>query len=226
VESEEGHRVAYNIAFRDQSVDVEWSTDFYGWLQNSIGGGKEKMTWFFNTHGWPEPYAKASPDDRKAFIDYLQDIKTETYVSLVEHEFLPIRPGIRRFINEAHALGIPMAVCSAASKDAVRGVLDNVLGKEYVDKFEFVLAGTDVKKKKPHPDIYLAAAERLGVSPSECLVIEDSRIGLQAAKAAGMKCVITYTHYTFDQDFTEADAVYPELGDDPKTALRVATFFR
>ena len=77
------------------------------------------------------------------------------------------------------------------------------------------MAGDDVPKKKPDPMIYKLAAERLQVACDECVVIEDSIVGLQAAKGAGMRCIITTTASTERQDFTGADLVVPSLGDDP-----------
>ncbi|KAK4485931.1 hypothetical protein RD792_008582 [Penstemon davidsonii] len=73
--------------------------------------------------------------------------------------------------------------------------------------------GDDVKEKKPDPSIYLTAAERLGVSEKDCMVVEDSVIGLQAATGAGMSCVISYTSSTANQDFKEAAAIYPNLSN-------------
>ena len=76
-----------------------------------------------------------------------------------------------------------------------------------------VLAGDVVKAKKPAPDIYHLAAERLQVAPSDCVVIEDSSNGLAAAVAAGMKCVVTVSGYTCDEDFAQAAIVVTCLGD-------------
>ncbi|EOX92063.1 Haloacid dehalogenase-like hydrolase superfamily protein isoform 3, partial [Theobroma cacao] len=75
------------------------------------------------------------------------------------------------------------------------------------------MRGDDVKEKKPDPSIYLTAAKRLGVSEKDCLVVEDSVIGLQAATKAGMACVITYTSSTADQDFKGSIAIYPDLSN-------------
>lgn len=60
-------------------------------------------------------------------------------------------------------------------------------------------AGDDVDKKKPDPKIYNVAAQKLGVPPADCVVVEDSTIGLQAALGAGMRCIITYTPSTKQQ---------------------------
>ncbi|XP_051141536.1 haloacid dehalogenase-like hydrolase domain-containing protein At4g39970 isoform X5 [Andrographis paniculata] len=92
-------------------------------------------------------------------------------------------------------------------------------GTERFQNLDCFLAGDDVKEKKPDPMIYLTAATKLGVSGKDCLVIEDSVIGLQvclsyeAATGAGMPCVISYTASTANQDFTDAVAIYPDLSN-------------
>ena len=75
------------------------------------------------------------------------------------------------------------------------------------------LAGDMVKAKKPAPDIYLMVCDELKVSPGECVVVEDSRNGLEAAHAAGMKVIVTVNGYTRDEDFSEACLVVSCLGD-------------
>ena len=87
------------------------------------------------------------------------------------------------------------------------------MGEETYARFSLVLAGDCVKAKKPAPDIYLLAAEKLGISPADCVVVEDSNNGLEAAVAAGMKCVVTVTSYTGDEDFSTAAIVLSSLGD-------------
>lgn len=72
--------------------------------------------------------------------------------------------------------------------------------------WQVIIAGDDVSNKKPHPEIYNVAAERLGLGSAACVVVEDSMVGLRAAKAAGMKCVITYTPQTEAEDFYGAGA--------------------
>ena len=78
---------------------------------------------------------------------------------------------------------------------------------------EFVLAGDVVSKKKPDPEIYLLALERSGLSPDECIVIEDSRNGILAAKAAGLRSVATTNIYTENEDLSDASIVVTSLGD-------------
>ena len=102
---------------------------------------------------------------------------------------------------------------SASAKPAVIHVLSNLLGEEQFAALDCFLAGDDVENKKPHPEIYNLAAERLGLAKEECVVIEDSGIGCKAAKAAEMACLVTTSTYTLDEDFSGADRIVPELGE-------------
>jgi beta-phosphoglucomutase-like phosphatase (HAD superfamily) len=76
-----------------------------------------------------------------------------------------------------------------------------------------------VSKKKPDPEIYNLVLARLHLEPAECVVVEDNRNGLLAAKGAGMRCVVTTNGYTEDEDFAEADLVVSELGDPPNVQV-------
>jgi beta-phosphoglucomutase-like phosphatase (HAD superfamily) len=89
------------------------------------------------------------------------------------------------------------------------------MGADRKSKFEFVLAGDVVSKKKPDPEIYELAKTRLGLPAKQCLVVEDSRNGMLAALGAGLPCLITTSTYTTAEDFSGAVHVVPELGDPP-----------
>ena len=84
---------------------------------------------------------------------------------------------------------------------------------EFADRMP-VFAGDVVPKKKPSPDIYNLAAETLGVDPARCVVVEDTHIGCSAAKAAGMRCIVTKSIYSEGEDFSRADHVVDCLGDE------------
>ncbi|KMT08762.1 hypothetical protein BVRB_6g134860 [Beta vulgaris subsp. vulgaris] len=224
LESEDLHRQAYNDAFAffnvrcpSSSSDkaLDWDIEFYDVLQNRIGGGKPKMRWYFKEHGWPTSTVFATPPesdaDRSKLIDILQDWKTERYQEIIKSGSVPPRPGVLRLMDEAKASGKKLAVCSAATKSSVILTLESLIGLDRFQGLDCFLAGDDVKEKKPDPSIYIAAAKKLGLSGEECLVVEDSVIGLQAATKAGMPCVITHTSSTANQDFTDAIATYPDL---------------
>ncbi|KAK8484220.1 hypothetical protein V6N13_076701 [Hibiscus sabdariffa] len=224
LESEHLHRQAYNDAFAHFNVrcppssqPLNWDLEFYDVLQNLIGGGKPKMRWYFKEHRWPSSTLFETPpesdEERAKLIDTLQDWKTERYKEIIKSGTVETRPGVLRLMDEAKAAGKMLAVCSAATKSSVVLCLENLIGMERFKGLDCFLAGDDVKEKKPDPLIYLTAAKRLGVSEKDCLVVEDSVIGLQAATKAGMSCVITYTSSTADQDFTDSIAIYPDLSN-------------
>ncbi|KAG6399760.1 hypothetical protein SASPL_141244 [Salvia splendens] len=224
LESEHLHRQAYNDAFAHFNVrcpsspspaPLDWTPEFYDELQNLIGGGKPKMRWYFKEHGWPtstiSDSVPESDEDRANLVDILQDWKTERYKEIIKSGTVEPRPGVLRLMDEAKASGRKLAVCSAATKSSVVLCLENLIGLERFQGLDCFLAGDDVKEKKPDPMIYVTAAKKLGVSEKDCLVVEDSVIGLQAATGAGMSCVISYTSSTANQDFTAAAAIYPDL---------------
>lgn len=119
--------------------------------------------------------------------DVLQDKKTEFYVSLLEHG-AEVREGVLPFMDAALAHPqIKVGICSAATRQGFEKATSCLLGVNRLQGMDVILAGDDVVEKKPHPRIYLVAAERLGLPPDRCVVIEDSMVGLKAAKAAGMR---------------------------------------
>jgi len=213
----DGHRVAFNRAFAEKGLGVEWDVNLYGGLLK-IAGGKERMRHYFNTCGWP-----AEVDDRDAFIKELHKLKTDLYMKIIESGELPLRPGVARLVDEAAASNIALAVCSTSNEQAVNLVVERLLGADRKACFAAILAGDVVSKKKPDPEIYNLALQRLQLDPKQCIVIEDSRNGLLAAKAAGMHCLVTTNGYTEGEDLTQADMVVPELGDPPNVKVTVQT---
>ncbi|CAM0955358.1 unnamed protein product [Alopecurus aequalis] len=225
LESEHLHRQAYNDAFAHFGVrcppaadaPLDWDEAFYDDLQNRIGGGKPKMRWYFGENGWPSSKIFETPpssdSDREKLVDIIQDWKTERYKDIIKSGTVAPRPGVLRLMDEVRGAGIKLAVCSAATKSSVVLCLENLIGLERFSGLDCFLAGDDVKLKKPDPSIYVTAAKKLGVESKNCLVVEDSVIGLQAAKGAGMSCIITYTPSTANQDFKDSVATYPDLSN-------------
>jgi HAD superfamily hydrolase (TIGR01509 family) len=216
----DGHRVAFNRTFDDKGFGIEWDVPLYQELLK-VGGGKERMVHFFGRIGWP-----AGAGDKDALIKELHKLKTAYYTQIIESGQLPLRPGVARLVDEAIAAGVKLAVCSTSNEKAVNAVVERLLGPARKAKFDVILAGDVVSKKKPDPEIYSLALQRLGLRASECVVVEDNRNGLLAAKGAGMYCIVTTNGYTQDEDFTEADLVVPELGDPPKVRVDLAAVRR
>ena len=213
----DGHRVAFNKAFAEKGYGIEWDVELYGKLLE-VAGGKERMRDYFDNNGWPGDTA-----DKDALIEELHKLKTDLFIQIIESGELPLRPGVARLVDEAIAANVTLAICSTSNERAVNLVAERLLGPERKASFSEILAGDVVSRKKPDPEIYNLASQKLGVEPSECIVVEDSRNGLLAAKAANMCCVVTTNGYTKNEDFEEADLVVSELGDPPNVQVTLET---
>lgn len=207
-----GHLPAFNQTFREFGIPIQWSEEEYG-RKLLIGGGKERMASeltpeFVRANGLPE-----DPEARAAEVAKWHKRKTALYTEMVAAGRLPPRPGIARLIAAAQDAGWKLAVASTSAEPSVRAILEYAVGRERADRFDVFLAGDVVAHKKPAPDIYLLALEKLGLPPAEVLVVEDSRNGLEAAVAAGLRCLVTVNGYTEKEDFSEAILVVSSLGD-------------
>jgi beta-phosphoglucomutase len=127
------------------------------------------------------------------------------------------QPGVRELLKALARAGFAQAVASSAPPENVAYLLD-VLGIR--GAFEAIVTGADVRRGKPDPAVFLLAAERLGVPPARCVVVEDAVVGVEAARAAGMRCVAVTTTSPPDQ-LRQADLVVDSL-----TELRAEVFER
>ena len=202
----DGHRVSFNMTFKEFGFTDEWSVDYYHELLQ-IAGGKERMKHHLQTKGFSKPVPPEKVDD---LIKEMHKRKTAIFVELIETGKLPLRPGIHRFMKEAMESGLVIGVCTTSNEQAARAITEKIL----VDiKFDIVLAGDIVSKKKPDPEIYNLALSRTGLKPEEVLVVEDSRNGVLAAKAAGANVVVTTNSYTEREDVSGGDIIVTCLGD-------------
>ena len=203
----DGHRVAFNEAFARLGIKAEWDVAKYHQLLQ-IAGGKERMKFFFQGEGKKYLPVGKSIDD---FVQQLHLLKTEIFVSLIESGKLPLRPGIKRIMEEANEKGILIGICTTSNEKAVKSIINSLLSDIKID---FILAGDIVTKKKPDPEIFLLALQKTGLSGNEVLVVEDSENGLIAGKAAGIKVLVTVNEYTKNENMTGADAVVTSLGNE------------
>ena len=121
---------------------------------------------------------------------------------------LDTMPGIRNILAEAHGAGIPCEVASSSQRTHVEGWLNRI---GIINQFQFVRSRDDVARAKPFPDLFLLAAEGLGLAPEDTLVLEDSSNGLRASLAAGAPCLIIPSPVTLGSDFTGAAAILSTL---------------
>lgn len=115
----------------------------------------------------------------------------------------PIK-GVTELLDTISKLGVPMCVASTSAKVTIQIIIEKLGFNDY---FKFLISGTEVANGKPHPDIFLKAAELHKVSPENCLVIEDSQNGVSGAKKAGMTCIGFRNPGSGKQDLSEADMV-------------------
>ena len=216
----DGHRPAFNQTFAEFGLPVEWDVEEYG-RRLKIGGGKERMASLFTpefvaAHGLP-----ADPEGQAELLATWHKRKTAIYTEMVAAGRLPPRPGIRRIISAAQDAGWKLGVASTSAEASVHAILEYAVGKERADRFDVFLAGDCVPKKKPAPDIYLLALERLGIPASAVLVVEDSNNGIVSAAAAGLRSVMTVNGYTEKEDNSDAILVVTSLGDPDGERARV-----
>lgn len=122
--------------------------------------------------------------------------------------------GVDVLIRNLQQSNVKLALASSSAKNLIHIVLKMFKLEPF---FSAAVSGQEVKAGKPAPDIFLRAAELLGVNPAECLVFEDSRNGVVAAKMAGMKCIAFYNPHSGNQDLSQADKIirsFAEVSND------------
>jgi HAD superfamily hydrolase (TIGR01509 family) len=203
-ETEEAHRQAFNDMFKANGMDWHWDVPMYGILLKTTGG-KERMQEYQRTHRAGEPQMDW------AQIKALHVQKTERYVEILAQGGLPLRKGVADLIERAQAAGLRLAIATTTSRPNVDALTACCWGKTPEDIFEVVATGEQVKTKKPAPDLFQLALERLALPASACLAFEDSRNGLLSATAAGLRTIVTPGMYTVDDDFSGAETVIESL---------------
>jgi len=133
---------------------------------------------------------------------------------------IPIFPDAPEVLQSLRELDLPLGMATSSVGALARPFLKRHHLEDY---FDIVVSGEEVERGKPHPDIYLLAAQKLGIAPQDCLVIEDSLAGVQSAKTAGMRvAAIPDARYVDVKDYeNNADFVLNNLGEVPDLARRV-----
>ncbi len=204
----DGHRVAFNRAFADAGLDWEWSEALYGELL-AVTGGKERIRYYldrFNTDF-------QRPAELDEFIVGLHKAKTAHYTDMLAEGAIPLRPGVKRLITEARAAGLRLAVATTTTPANVEALLVHAMDPDAMSWFEVIAAGDVVPAKKPAPDIYTYAMERMGLAPEACVAFEDSYNGIRSSLGAGLKTIIAVNGYTREDDFSGAAVVLDCWGE-------------
>ncbi|MFA6920975.1 MAG: HAD-IA family hydrolase [Gallionella sp.] len=207
-DTEDGHRLSFNKAFAESGLAWHWDVALYDKLLK-VTGGKERIRFFISD--FLEGFEK--PADYDGFVKNLHALKTRHYTAMIGEGNVPLRPGIKQLIHSAHAAGITLAIATTTTPENVSALLEVGLGKNWADLFAANGCGDIVPHKKPAPDIYFWVLEKLGLTASECIALEDSENGLRASTAAGIKTFVTTNHYTRNHNFEGAAAVFEDLSD-------------
>ncbi len=207
-DTEDAHRISFNKAFAENHLDWNWDVALYDKLLK-VTGGKERIKYFVET--CLPNFQK--PADYDGFVKHLHAVKTSHYTAMLREGHIPLRPGIKRLIAEAKQAGLKLAIATTTSPENVSTLLRQGLGKNGEALFDSIGCGDIVPHKKPAPDIYYWVLERLQLNASDCIALEDSENGLRSSLAAGIKTFVTINHYTRNQNFTDAAAVFDDLSD-------------
>jgi len=204
----DGHRPAFNAAFKEYGLDWDWDVPLYGELL-AVTGGKERMRAYCQKYR-PEFLERPDAD---AVIAELHKAKTRHYVAFMERGEIPPRPGVVRLIKELQAAGVRLAIATTTTPANVDALLAHTLHELPAGTFEVIGAGDIVPAKKPAPDIYTWVLDKMGLPAEACIAVEDSRNGVLAARGAGLPVLVAESSYTVGEDFTGAVAVLTDLGE-------------
>lgn len=206
----DGHRPAFNRAFAEAGLPLHWDPQTYGrWL--AISGGRERIAAQLLELEGDKPQPQR--------VEALQAAKQDHYRSLVRQGALQLRPGVADLLCEAHQAGLCQVIVTTSGRAAINALMAHLLGP-LQQVFHFWVCGDDVSRKKPHPEAYAQAVQRLLAEglindSAEVLVIEDSDNGLQAALGAGLACLVSCSHYGSQESLANRDraaAVVSQLG--------------
>lgn len=207
-DTESAHRAAFNQAFAEEGLDWVWDEALYTELLN-ISGGKERIL-----HYWKSTrpgMVELAGDGLRDTIARLHEHKTAAYEGMVNDGQVVLRPGVLALIDAAHQAGLALAIATTTSPVNIAALLRKAIGPDWRTFFSVVEDASTAPVKKPHPQVYLQTLQRMGLGASQCLAIEDSANGLQAARAAGLATIITPNRFTEHHNFEGALRVLPDL---------------
>lgn len=143
----------------------------------------------------------------------VRPIRVRIAEEIIKRESPILKPGVLELLAFLEGKGIRLSVASSTNQQGTR---EHLAESRILDRFEVVVGGDMVTNGKPHPDIFLKAAEALGAAPEECIVVEDSPAGIRAARAAGMKAVLVPDQAAITQEIIDmADVVLNSLLEMP-----------
>lgn len=189
VDSEPLHQACERKMFHRLGIQVSAEE------HDSMVGSTDETMWLrlSQAHSLPVPVEEAVRMKKELYLEFLQQ----------DNHFLPV-PFVRELMEDLFRNNFTMALASSSPHEQIRYILARF---DMGNFFSAVVSGEDVDEGKPHPGIFLKAAEAVGVEPRSCLVIEDSRNGVTAALSAGMRCVGFVNPNSGNQDLSQAHCI-------------------
>ncbi len=206
-ETEDLHRKSFNESFKEFNLDWFWDKAIYKELIN-IGGGKERIEHYMK-RAWPE---MLEYKNLGKYINSIHKVKNEIYEDYLNESKVELRPGVLRLIKLLKKNDIRIGLVSSSSEINIKSLLKSLKIKSK-DYFDIIAHGDCTKNKKPSPEIYEWALEKLQLSSQSCIAIEDSPRGVESALNANIKVIVTPSDYTTDEIFKNADLVVSHLGE-------------
>lgn len=207
----DGHRPAFNLAFRELGLPLQWNPEEYA-RRLEIPGGLRRV------RRACEDIGLAISDDQ---LQQLREVKRRHYTAMVNAGNVGWRPGVIRLLNALLQEGIQNWIVTSSGRASVEALLNADNGT--IPAFDGVVTADDVVQGKPDPELYQLAMMRAGVKAENALAIEDSLAGLQSARAAGLGCVLTPSPWETElaSHFNDAVSVVNQLGEpgDPSTVI-------
>ncbi len=199
-----GHRVAFNLAFKDYDLDWYWSSNEYLELLK-ISGGLNRIKYYRD---------QINSDVSNHNCSKIQSRKLFHYKELIQAGKIKVRSGVTRLIEELASFNIDQLIVTTSGRKSLNPFLNTSL-HSHLEFFSRIIAYEDVTNHKPFPDAYKLALEFSNSSPVSCIAIEDSTNGVNAAKSANLNCLLTLPPWSSSSQNInkKANACVDSLGD-------------
>jgi HAD superfamily hydrolase (TIGR01509 family) len=204
-----GHLPAFNAAFAEAGIPWDWSAQDYGELLK-VTGGFERMLTYAKKVGFDSAFTAQG----EQLFRKIHQRKNTLYAERLEGGDISPRKGFVELVQAISDHGGRWAVVTTTSASNWQALWQHaILRVAQLPEPALIICGEDVAKKKPDPEAYELALQRLRLDSSSCIAIEDSRNGLIAARGAGIRTIVVRSQFFGHQEFPEAELVVGELSE-------------
>jgi HAD superfamily hydrolase (TIGR01509 family) len=202
----DGHLSAFNAAFEAAGVPWRWSESRYGELLR-VAGGRERLVHDMDS----QPDAPPAASDRAALAERVHRLKNDAYVAIMAAGGFSLREGVHDLLLDCRRATVRLGIVTTTGRANVEALLNAQLGSNWARWFDCVVCAEDAPRKKPDPEAYRLALERLALPASATLAIEDSPNGVEAARNAGVPVIRVRSRYFAEGGRNGEIAVGPSL---------------